>query len=660
LPSNITIRSLSKERKKLDLSTKTKSNKIMVEEAISEIEHLKLEHFVTPPYLVQDLTSDISYIHNCCKENRTTLHKGQRKLFNSLLFFLTRYGKDDDICLYVGSAPGENIGGVAELFPRIKFYLYDPKRTKPISLPNVEIVTNNRGEGVKFTDQVLNDFVNSNTKILLFSDIRNVDNKGDVTEDIVDSDLMLQLSWIEKLKPRAFCLKFRLPFVEYNKSKTSFREYPDGLGLLQPYAPQETTEIRLINESKNIFENGRLKLVKWKLSVHENRMFYLNTFLREWAYYDTDDDVAGGDHCFDCALETLFCTEFLEKFPSTVKKFSSANGKTPISKFRNWISNYNYKLRLEEPGPTALQKEYGKLKFEMPKSIPHGKLPLQNRNVRDYLKIVDPINLFVDVLDKRGNVLLTHKHLKEMLKRHKSIIEEAITHKSMNEEKNYERLEFRGDRILSNCIADYFYEKTTTKDISILNGLLSAFTSGETAAELFAEKLGLKRIIIINEEECSLESAAEDVFEASLAVINLIFNKEYRRGIGDMVCYNIVSSILDEIDFYNFTLKIFPPKTELKELFNENQNKGFNFDKQYVVSVADGRYRDIYDTSERIKVEIKFPPELEALTPPVYEEYGPKARVERNASLLFLEFFKNRNIIPRPKNRDLGLKFKCI
>lgn len=629
-----------------------------VENAIKEAKD-NLYHI--PVSILQALPDHVPYLTNCCKTTRTALHRGQRKLFNALLHFLTKYSKKDDYCIYVGSAPGENISAIAELFPHVVFHLYDPKRTKVKSfLKNVIVITNNKGEGVKFTEQTVKSYENPD-KILFFSDIRNVNSKGNVTEEIVDSDLILQLSWIQQLKPRVFCLKFRLPYVNTDKTKTSFREYVDGLGVLQPYAPETTTEVRLTNEGKNVFDNnGRLKLIKWKLSTHENRMFYLNTILREWAYYDNvDPDVEGGDHCFDCSLETFFCKEFINTYPEAGNKFSKSKGATAVARLRNWISDYNYKLRLLIPeARLQIAPEYRQLQFEPPIKQFHGLLPLRQRDVLSFLEIIDPINLFVEILDKRGKVALPKKDLKVLLTKNKSLIEEAITHKSMNEFKNYERLEFRGDRILSDSIADYFYEKTSTNDISILNGLLSAFTSGEAAAELFAEKLGLKHIIVINEEECCLDSAAEDVFEASLAAINIIFNKAYVRGVGSVICYNIISSILNEVDFCNFMLKIFPPKTELKELFNENQNKGFLFDKQYIVTVGDGGYKDIHDYSQdRVKVEIKFPPELAGLTPPAYEEYGPKARVERNAAVLFLEFFRNRGILPRPKNRDLGLKF---
>ena len=106
----------------------------------------------SPPLkqFIDDIRDDIPYIHNCCKTTRTSLHNGQRKLFNSLLYFITKYGENGDICIYVGSSPGQNISGVAELFPNITFYLYDTYRTTTKKLPNVEIFQE------KFTPQNIN------------------------------------------------------------------------------------------------------------------------------------------------------------------------------------------------------------------------------------------------------------------------------------------------------------------------------------------------------------------------------------------------------------------------------------------------------------------------------------------------------------------------
>lgn len=615
------------------------------------IEEVKSRHYDTPSHLYQNIEvpSNICYLSNCCNNKRTALHSGQRKLFNALLYFLTKYAKDGDICVYIGSAPGDNILAIAEIFPTLTFRLYDPKKTKQTNLKNVIIVTNEKGDGSKFTNLTIKELFPEKNRILLFSDIRNTDNKGNITEVIVHSDLEIQKEWVKDLQPKAFCLKFRIPYVDSKKVKTTSISYFDGFGLLQPYSPQTTTEIRLMN-------SGVPKMITWGLNEHENKMFYINTILREWAFYENvDNDVIGGDNCFDCALETFLCKSFLESDLSTsaLRLIKPFQGKTNISKLRNWISNFD-KMRLQLPPKPKIQNDFNHIRFEPLYTRPHGTLPHQSRDIIDFLNVTDPIKLLVDILIKRGKINKPQIEIVSILKTYKDLIYEAITHKSMNSTHNYEKLEFRGDRILSNCLADYFYEKTDTSDISVLNGLLSAFTSGEVAIELFANRLGLKQIVVINEEEtdCGLDKAVEDVFEAVLGAINKIFDSKYRKGIGMMVCYNIIESILNEIDFENFKYKIFPPKTELKELFNEHQHTlGFIFEKQYTVTIGD-KYDTIHDCgAEKIRVTINnLPPNY---TPPPYEEYGLKSKVERNAALLFLEFYKNRGLISRPKYREL-------
>jgi len=412
-----------------------------MDQAVNVIFDVKNKHHKSPPHLLQSVTSDVKYIQNCCKNTRTTLHLPQRKLFNSLLYFLTKYSKDNDICLYIGSSPGENISAVAELFPAITFYLYDPKKTKGTNLTNVKILTLPTGEGVKFTHQILQEYIPKKDKILFFSDIRNTDNRGNVTEVIVDSDLDTQLSWIKQLKPKAFCLKFRIPYVDLNKGKTTHKDYIDGYGVLQAYAPETTTEIRLMNVSEDAFHNGEPKMKVWTLNNYENQMFYVNTILREWAYYDdVGDTVLGGDHCFDCALETFFCKTFLDKLkdPRVISKIGSPD----VNKLRNWISNYHIKLRLEQPKKPPLQTspEYRGLKFEQPLQNQHGSLPKRDRNIADFLKVTSPISLLTEVLEQRGRLNLTNRDIYNILTKHTSLIEEAITHKSMNSFKNYERL----------------------------------------------------------------------------------------------------------------------------------------------------------------------------------------------------------------------------
>src|SRR3990167_6735439 len=70
---------------------------------------------------------------------RSTLHWGQRKLFISELVLLTKHAKSGDTVLYIGAAPGTHIRFLIELFPNLKWVLYD-KRPFDIEHDNVTII----------------------------------------------------------------------------------------------------------------------------------------------------------------------------------------------------------------------------------------------------------------------------------------------------------------------------------------------------------------------------------------------------------------------------------------------------------------------------------------------------------------------------------------
>lgn len=69
-------------------------------------------------------------------------HWGQRKLFLSELYFLTKYSKLGKVVIYAGAAPGTHIEYLATLFPEHIFLLVDPCHydIKPTGLPHKEII----------------------------------------------------------------------------------------------------------------------------------------------------------------------------------------------------------------------------------------------------------------------------------------------------------------------------------------------------------------------------------------------------------------------------------------------------------------------------------------------------------------------------------------
>lgn len=69
------------------------------------------------------------------------IHVGQLKLFLSEVQFLTQTQKNLDepgFFLYIGSGPGIHLGSLLELFPRIKFILFDPSQHKIKPSPEID------------------------------------------------------------------------------------------------------------------------------------------------------------------------------------------------------------------------------------------------------------------------------------------------------------------------------------------------------------------------------------------------------------------------------------------------------------------------------------------------------------------------------------------
>ena len=236
--------------------------------------------------------------------SESVLHNGQRKLLMGLLFFLKRFSRDGDIVFYAGGGSsrngGFNVTIASELFPKVKFYLFDLEFGDAIisyskSYPDrVEI----RRELVFATDELKNKQIKefSGRDILFLSDIRIKSKlKGDpviISNDQVYKDMQLQMEMVKKLKPRMAMLKFKLPFSLPNKNLfyTEY-EYLDGELWQQPWNKQ-SDEARLITDGK------QMKI--YSPMNYEDQMVYFHNNTRMFYY---EHDVKGYDHCYDCKGE---------------------------------------------------------------------------------------------------------------------------------------------------------------------------------------------------------------------------------------------------------------------------------------------------------------------------------------------------------------------
>ncbi|HEY9579018.1 MAG TPA: ribonuclease III [Rhizorhapis sp.] len=89
---------------------------------------------------------------------------------------------------------------------------------------------------------------------------------------------------------------------------------------------------------------------------------------------------------------------------------------------------------------------------------------------------------------------------------HVDLFTEALTHGSHGA-KNYERLEFLGDRILGLVMADWLYQHFPDEPEGKLSRRLNALVAGETCAEI-ARQIGLSRHIRLGKQ--ALDDGAAD------------------------------------------------------------------------------------------------------------------------------------------------------
>lgn len=246
-----------------DFHRNSRNLAVRLKQRNAEIEHLAKEE----PY-PRKLSMDhrrMQYLDSNNKGEINVVHWGQRKLFLSEMEFLTKYGDLAKTILYVGAATGEHTVYLSQLFPNHKFILYDPREfcTGLKSCKNVELNVQ------FFTDADVDKYIGQD--ILFFCDMRNTDEEIEF-ETRVGTDMKLQMSWHNMMKPKMSMLKLRLPYAP------GLTEYLDGEIYYQVWAPATSTELRLITNSHDT--------VMYDNTLVEQICFRFNWVVREKTKYD--------------------------------------------------------------------------------------------------------------------------------------------------------------------------------------------------------------------------------------------------------------------------------------------------------------------------------------------------------------------------------------
>lgn len=153
------------------------------------------------------------------------------------------------------------------------------------------------------------------------------------------------------------------------------------------------------------------------------------------------------------------------------------------------------------------------------------------------------------------------------------LYDKVFTHKTADQNNNYEFLEFVGDTTLNKAIAWYlarrFPQLNCASGVKVLTRMKINLISKRSFAS-FAKKLCFWSFISADSEtrETRMEKTLEDVFEAFFGATELLIDDRIRLGAGYHVCYNIISSLLDDTEISLDYELLFDAKTRLKEIFD--------------------------------------------------------------------------------------------
>ena len=119
------------------------------------------------------------------------------------------------------------------------------------------------------------------------------------------------------------------------------------------------------------------------------------------------------------------------------------------------------------------------------------------------------------------------KELEKIIKynfKKSSLLEKALTHKSLNSDINNEKFEFLGDRVLGLVISETLLEKYPDEKEGIIDKKFANLVNKKTCS-LIAKKINLKKFILLGSSHKKLERSADkissDCLEALVGAIYL-------------------------------------------------------------------------------------------------------------------------------------------
>ena len=177
-----------------------------------------------------------------------------------------------------------------------------------------------------------------------------------------------------------------------------------------------------------------------------------------------------------------------------------------------------------------------------------------------------------------------------------ALLQEALTHSSFKKnnlkikKKNYERLEFLGDRVLGLVLSEYVYKAFSTAKEGVLDSYFQKFANQDNLFK-YADKINLSSFIKTQKGD-NLEnnkSILSDVVEAIIGAIYI------DTGLSN--CKNFIINNIVDIDLINFkSLK--HPKSILQEYCLDKYK---TLPKYNILNKSGSEHQPIYEVSVYIE-----------------------------------------------------------
>jgi hypothetical protein len=254
-------------------------------------------------YKLNDIPYKVDY-ENTFPKPKTVVHWGQLKLLLAcIIFFMNVINPDEKEVhvIYAGSARGDNILLLCNMFPNLRWYLIDPRPHHP------KLHNHNQIKEIKtayFTDIVAQEYYNKfkdrKHKLLFISDIRE-----DTSDVSILKDNESQANWHKIIKPEFSYFKFR---CGYETSK--IYNYYKGDIFLQIYAPASSNEARILFTQK-------LEPYDYDIDIYQGKMLYFNRVIRP--SFHVKSIIKNNnyfDHCYDCTYFSYVIKNYISKFPT--------------------------------------------------------------------------------------------------------------------------------------------------------------------------------------------------------------------------------------------------------------------------------------------------------------------------------------------------------